>query len=285
MFCMLGENVYMCPPSTDYAPGQAASMGLHLDRYHFPHWQNTADLISPLQPNSTSPPNAKLRPRSREDFTPATSYYIGLESENTLLIKKQTDVIEEAQDTSVSSQTRKSQYEPLDLSVRPDSVPSLVQMPGVFINGLTSSMTRRQSFDGGAAFHCDLKTKDDTDHVAFTGHNGEAEESDTGKESENDDSAKWKKNNILEEVVKTGTGFQSAGEKPDPAGQWGRAITESAISSLESLTPGQAVSLQHQVGLLSFLRSQASVTPASATKTMMNGSDGSDAASGEHIRL
>ncbi|XP_054475506.1 zinc finger protein 536-like [Anoplopoma fimbria] len=78
-----GEKVYRCPLSSDYTAAQTASLGFHLDRYHFPHWQNSRDLSSPLQPTSSSSssspnPNPKLRPRSREDWSPA--HYLGLES-------------------------------------------------------------------------------------------------------------------------------------------------------------------------------------------------------------
>ncbi|XP_055011889.1 zinc finger protein 536-like [Boleophthalmus pectinirostris] len=230
-----GDKIYRRPPSSDFAPGHASSLGFQLDRYPFPTWQSTSDL-------STSP--SKLRPSSRDNFTPATSHFIGLDADSAPLMNKDPD-------SSVRSHVKKSQYEPLDLSVRPDS---LAQMHGFFTNGLASNMTRRlQTFD--AAFDCDLKTADVIDQA---GHNGEAEKS----ESENDDSAKWKKkNNFMEEVGS----FQGEKLEPVAGGQWGRGVTESPIASLESLNPGQALSLQHQVGLLSFLRSQASLTPASMT--------------------
>lgn len=243
-----GENVYRCPPSSNYSQVQGASMY----RYPFSPWQSTPD-----HPD-TSP--SKLRPKSRDDFSSATNHYFGLDSNNASLMKKS----EQDPEPSVPSHIRKSQYEPLDLSVRPDA---LVQMPGFLTNGLTSNMARRlQSFD--AAFHCDFKTADDTDHG---GNNGEAEKS----ENESDDSTKRKKNNFMEEGAESS--FQNASEKLEPAGQWGRAISESPISSLESLNPGQALSLQHQAGLLSFLRSQASLTPPS--KNMVNGVGAKDVAS------
>ncbi|KAK7891662.1 hypothetical protein WMY93_023625 [Mugilogobius chulae] len=226
-----GEKVYRHSSSADFVPGHSASMGFQLDRYPFSPWQSTPDL------SSTSP--SKLRPSSRDDFIPATSHYVGLESNKD-------------PDTPALPHTKKSQYEPLDLSVRPES---FAQMTGFFTNGLSSSMARRlQAFD----FESDLKS---TDAIDQAGHNGEEEKSET----ENDDSANWKKNNFMEEV----SSFQNASEKLEPAGQWGRAISESPIASLESLNPGQALSLQHQVGLLSFLRSQASLSPASAA--LVNG--------------
>ncbi|XP_074487864.1 uncharacterized protein LOC141765645 isoform X1 [Sebastes fasciatus] len=288
-----GEKVYRCPLSGDYAAAQTASLGFHLDRYHFPHWQNSRDLSSPLQPTSSSSsspnPNHKLRPRSREDWSPA--HYLGLEShgENALLINKQPDLTDKdaGADGSLSAQTRKSQYEPLDLSVRPESVMShsgmspavLVQMSGVFSNGLSSSIARRlQNYSNAAAelgvkpaYQCDLLvqgTKEEM-NAQNAGHDGEGEfeKSEQGWEDEN--AAKWKmlKNNILEpEELGQQADFQSPGEKKP--GPWGRAVAESPISSLENLTPGQADQLQHQGGLLSFLRSQGNLgsTPASAHK-------------------
>ncbi|XP_049929425.1 uncharacterized protein LOC126408098 [Epinephelus moara] len=295
-----GEKVYRCPLSSDYTAAQTASLGFHLDRYHFPHWQNSRDLSSPLQPtsSSSSSPNPKIRPRSREDWSPA--HYLGLEShsENALLINKQPDLTDKdaGVDGSISAQTRKSQYEPLDLSVRPESVMShsglspavLVQMSGVFSNGLSSSITRRlQSYSNAAAelgvkpaYQCDLlvqgtKEEMNAQNAGSTGHDGEGEfeKTEKGREDDNDDAAKWKmpKNNILEPEELGQADFQSPGEKSKP-GPWGRAVAESPISSLENLTPGQADQLQHQGGLLSFLRSQGNLsgTPASAHKASLS---------------
>ncbi|XP_063767800.1 zinc finger protein 536-like isoform X1 [Eleginops maclovinus] len=280
-----GENVYRCPVSSDYAAAQTASLSFHLDRYHFPHWQNSRDLSSPLQPTSNSSsssspnPNPKLRPRSREGWSPAQ--YLGLEnhSENALLINKQSDLADKdaGVDGSLSAQTRKSQYEPLDLSVRPESVMShsgmspaeLVQMAGIFSNGLSSSLARRlQSYSNAAAdlglkpaYQCDLLvqgTKGEMNalNAGSTGLNGEGEfeKSEQGRDDENDDAAKWKvlKNNILEPKEMGQADFQP--------GTWGRAVAESPISSLENLTPGQADQLQHQGSLLSFLRSQGNMS-------------------------
>ncbi|XP_018519310.1 uncharacterized protein LOC108875120 [Lates calcarifer] len=302
-----GEKVYRCPLSSDYTTAQTASLGFHLERYHFPHWQNSRDLSSPLQPtsSSSSSPNPKLRPRSREDWSPAAGHYLGLEnhSENPLLVNKQSDLTDKdaGVDGSLSAQTRKSQYEPLDLSVRPESVTShsaispaaLVQMSGVFSNGLSSSITRRlQSYSNAAAeldvkpaYQCDLLvqgTKEDMNAQkgGSARHDGEGEfeKSEQGMEDENDDAAKWQmvKNNVLEpeEPGQASADFQGVGEKKqDKLGQWGRAVAESPISSLENLTPGQADPLQHQGGLLSFLRSQGSLSsaPASAHKASLNG--------------
>ena len=314
LFSVLGEKVYRCPLSSDYTAAQTASLGFHLDRYHFPHWQSSRDLSSPLQPtssSSSSSPNSnpKLRPRSREDWSPA--HYLGLEShgENALLVNKQPELPDK--DAGVdTSQTRKSQYEPLDLSVRPESVmphsgmsPSvLVQMSGVFSNGLSSSITRRlQSFSNNAelgvkpAYQCDLlvqgtKEEMNVQNAGSTGHNGEGEfeKSEQGREDENDDAAKWKmlKNNILEpEEPRQADFLASPGEKKQELpGPWGRAVAESPISSLENLTPGQADQLQHQGGLLSFLRSQGnlSATPASAHKAGLNDGGSAEKDAGEH---
>ncbi|XP_072291546.1 zinc finger protein 536-like isoform X2 [Eucyclogobius newberryi] len=248
-----GESVYRHPSSADFVPGHAASLGFQLDQYPFSPWQSTPSL------SNTSP--SKPRPSSRDDYSPAMSHFIRLDSNNPPLMNKDPD-------SSALSHDKKSQYEPLDLSVRPDS---LAQMPGFLPDGLTSSLARRlQTFD--VAFDNDLKATDATDQA---GRDGEAEKS----ESENDDSAKWKQNNFMEEVGS----FQNASEKLEPVGQWGRAMGESPIVSLESLNPGQAFSLQHQVGLLSFLRSQASLTPVSTT--MANGGGAKDAASGQGFGL
>ncbi|XP_070687513.1 uncharacterized protein [Pempheris klunzingeri] len=118
-------------------------------------------------------------------------------------------------------------------------------------------------------------------NAGSTGHDGEGEyeKSEQGREDENDDAAKWKmlKNNVLkpEELgQQADADFQSPGEKrQDKPGPWGRAVAESPISSLENLTPGEPDQLQHQGGLLSFLRSQGSLsgTPASAHKASLNG--------------
>ncbi|XP_038562115.1 uncharacterized protein LOC119893831 [Micropterus salmoides] len=304
-----GEKVYRCTLSSDYTAAQTASLGFHLDLYHFPHWQNSRDLSSPLQPtsNSSSPnpnPNTKLRPRSREDWSPAAGHYLGLEShsENTLL-NKQSDLADKdaGVDGSLSAQNRKSQYEPLDLSLRPESIMShsaispavLVQMSGVLSNGLSSSITHRlQSYSNAAAelsvkpaYQCDLlvqgtKPELDTQNADFAGHNseGESERSEQGREDKNNKTAKWKmlKNNVLnpEELGQANADFQGPGEKKhDKPGSWARVVAESPISSLENLTPGQTDQLQHQGGLLSFLRSHGSMgsTTAGAHKASLNG--------------
>lgn len=319
---LLGEKVYRCPPSNDYTSAQTASLGFHLDQYHFTNWQNNGDLSSPLQPSSSSSsspnPSSKLRPRSREDWSPAAGPYLGLEShsENSLLINKQSDLADRdaGLDGSLSAQNRKSQYEPLDLSVRPDTVTShsavspavLVQMSSVFSNGLSSSITRqRQSYSNAPAelsvkptFQSDLlvhgaKEEMNAQNAGSTVHDGEGEfeKSDQGREDKNDNAAKWKilKNNVLEskDPGEASADFEGADEKKqDKLGQWVRAVAESPISSLESITPGQSDPLQHQGGLLSFLRSQGSLnsTPASAHKVGLNGGGNmeKDIASGEH---
>lgn len=304
---MLGEKVYRCPVSSDYTTAQTASLGFHLDRYHFPHWQNNRDLSSPLQPSSSSSssPNPKLRPRSREDWSPVAGQYLSLEnhSENTLPINKQSDLADKdaGVDSSLPGQTRKSQYEPLDLSVRPESVSShsamspavLVQMSGVFSNGLSSSVNRRlQSYSNAPAelgvkpaYQCDLlvqgtKEEMNTQNTSSTGHDGEGEfeKFEQAREDKNDNAAKWKllKNNILEskEPGHTSADVEGPGSEimQDKPGQWGRAVDGSPISPLESLTPGQADSLQHQGGLVSFLRTQGNLnTPASTPKNSLNG--------------
>ncbi|KAG7521669.1 zinc finger 536-like [Solea senegalensis] len=306
-----GEKVYRCPLSSDYTTAQTASLSFHLERYHFPHWQNSRDLSSPLQPSSSSSsnssssssssssPDAKLRPRSREEWSPAAGHYLGLEnhSDNPLLTNKQSNMTDkdEGVDASLSAQTRKSQYEPLDLSVRPESATShsamspaaVLQMSGIFSNGLSSSITRQlQSYSNAAAelsvtpaYQCDLLVQGPKEEGGSSCHNGEedSENSEQGREDENDDAAKWPmlKNNVLmpEELEHANTDFQGLGEKQEKPGQWSRGVAESPISSLESLTPAQADPLQYQGGLLSFLRSQGSLgsAPAGTHKTSLNG--------------
>lgn len=320
LLSVLGEKVYRCPLSSDYTTAQTASLSFHLDRYHFPHWQNSRDLASPLQPpssSSSSSPNPKLRPRSREGWNPAAGHYLGLEShtENTLLINKLSDLSDKDNDmdSCLSAPTRKSQYEPLDLSVRPESVMShsamspaaLVQMSAIFNNGLASSITRQlQSYSVAdelsvkPTYQCDLlvqgmKEEMNTQNVASVGQNGEAESEkpDQAREDENDVAAKWKmlKNNVLnpEELVQASADFQGPGEqKNNKPGPWGGAVAEPPITSLENLTPGQADLHQHQGGLLSFFRSQGNLsgTPASAHKASLDGEGGmeKDVLSGEH---
>uniref|UniRef100_A0AAQ4NNI1 C2H2-type domain-containing protein n=1 Tax=Gasterosteus aculeatus aculeatus TaxID=481459 RepID=A0AAQ4NNI1_GASAC len=123
------EKAYRCPLSGDYAAAQTASLAFHLDRYHFPQWQSSRGPSSPLQPTSSSSscsspkPNPRLRPRSREDWSPVR--YLGLEGRGENAGKRPDLADREAGgEGSLSAQTRKSQYEPLDLSVRPESVTS-----------------------------------------------------------------------------------------------------------------------------------------------------------------
>lgn len=313
-----GEKVYRCPLSGDYGGVQTASLGFHLDRYHFPHWQSSRDLASPLQPSSSSsssPNPGKLRPRSREDWSPAAGQYLGLDghAESAMLINKPADLAdkEACSDAAVSGPTRKSQYEPLDLSVRPDAVPAhaavspaaLVQMSGVFSNGLSSSITRRlQSYSNAAAelggkpaYQSDLlvqatKEEMNAQNAGATGHHGEGEfeKAEQEREEKIDNAAKWKmsKNNVLESQEPGQAGGDSddpAERKRDQPGPWGRGVAESPIASLEGLTPGQADPLQQQGGLLSFLRAQGGLngTPAGAHKASLNGGGGveKDAAS------
>ncbi|KAF7667400.1 hypothetical protein LDENG_00063440 [Lucifuga dentata] len=294
-----GEKVYRCPRSGDYTSAQTASFGFHLDRYHFPHWQNSRDLSSPLQPTSTSSSpnsNPKPRPRSREDWSPAAGHYLGLDShnENAVLVNKQSDLSEKDPSTEscLSGQSRKSQYEPLDLSVRPESGMSpavLVHMSNVFSNGLSANR-RLHSYSNAAT---ELKMKSTYEHgllvqgtkemnmqnVESTGQNSEDEfeklELNQGREDEN--AAKWKmlhdNDSESEEPGQVNADFQGPSEKRDKRGLWSRAMVESPISSLKDLTPGQANLLQHQGSLLSYLRSHGNLnnTPASTHKASLNG--------------
>ncbi|XP_007561396.2 zinc finger protein 536-like, partial [Poecilia formosa] len=301
-----GENVYRCPISSDYTSAQTASLSFHLDRYHFPHWQNSRDLSSPLQPSSSSSsssPNTKHGPRSREDWSPAAGQYLGLEchAEEAILATKQSNPNDKDVEASVSGKTRKSQYEPLDLSVRPESVPSqpalssaaLVQLSGLFSNGLSSTISRRlQSYPNAAAelsmkpaYQCDLLvqgTKEDmsSQSAGSIGHDVEVAFETFEREDKNEDSAKWKmlKNDAPEskELGQAAADFEGQGGKNQTKlGQWGRAVADTPISSFESLTPGRADSLLHQGALLSFLRSQGNLSspPVSAHKASVNGGE------------
>ncbi|XP_015226640.1 PREDICTED: zinc finger protein 536, partial [Cyprinodon variegatus] len=299
-----GENVYRCPISSEYTTAQTASFSFHLDRYHFPHWQNIPS--SPLKPSSSSSsssPNTKHRPRSREDWSPTAGQYLGLEShtEDVILANKQSSPDDKDLEAPVSDKTRKSQYEPLDLSVRPESVPSqpamssatLVQMPGLFSNGLSYTISRRlQSYPNAAAelsmkpaYQCDLlvqETKEDMNsHSASSiGHDVEVAFETFEREDKNEDSAKWKmlKNDAIEskELEQASVDFEGpGGNHQTKLGQWGRAGAQTSISSFESLTQGRADSLLHQGDLLSFFRSQGNLTspPVSAHKANVNGGE------------
>uniref|UniRef100_A0A3Q3H2Z5 Zinc finger protein 536-like n=2 Tax=Kryptolebias marmoratus TaxID=37003 RepID=A0A3Q3H2Z5_KRYMA len=295
-----GEKVYRCPLSSDFT---TASLSFHLDRYNFPHWQDNRDFSPPLQPSDSSSPKPKLRPRSREDWSPGAGQFVAPEShtEKVLLANKQADHTDDAGlDRSLSGPTRKSQYEPLDLSCRPDSVPShsatspaVLQMSGLFNNGLSSSITRRlQSYSNAPAelcekpaYQCDLlvqgtKEEMNLQNAGSIGHDEEREfeNSEQGREDKNDNADKWKmlKNDVLEskELGQSSADFEAPREKnQNKIGQWGRVVTEPPISSFDGLTPGPADPLMHQGALLSFLRSQGSLnsTSVSAQKASVNG--------------
>lgn len=310
---MPGEKVYRCPPSSDYT---AASLSFHLDRYNFPHWQDNRDLSPSLQPSDSSSPKPKLRPRSREDWSPAAGQFVASEShpEKVLVVNKQADHTDKdaGADSSLSAPCRKSQYEPLDLSCRPDSVPShsatspaVLQMSGLFNNGLSSSITRRlQSYSNAPAelcvkpaYPCDLlvqgtKEEMNSQNAGSAAQDDKREfEPEQGREDKSDNADKWKmlKNDVLEskEPGQASADFEAPRERnQSKMGQWGRAGTEASISSFEGLTPGPADPLMHQGALLSFLRSQGNPngTPVSAQKASVNGVGNmeKDAAAGEH---
>ncbi|XP_028304107.1 uncharacterized protein LOC114464256 [Gouania willdenowi] len=299
-----GETVYRCPLSSEYTAAQTASLGFHLDRYPFPHWQNNRERSSPLQPSSSSssPNPNKFRPRSREEWSPAVGQFLIQESngESSLLINKQFDLADKAGVLDTSSlpeqRTKKSQYEPLDLSIRPESVPShsLTQMSGVLTNGVSSSITRRlrrypkAELSVKPAYQCDLSMQEPIEDVnqlngGSIGYNSDGELFEkSGQDGDNnkDHAVRWKmlENDGLESQEETSGDFQDPSEKtPDRLGQWGRGVAE----SLENVTPGQEDSLQLQGNLLSFLKSQGNLgcTPAGASKTRLNGGEKEDIAS------
>lgn len=293
-----GEKAYRCPPSS---AAQRGSLGFFQDDFPFACWPPSGDLSSPLQPtNSSSSPKAKLAPASREGWSPAAGHFLGPEGPGARqpnLTDKGADV-----DGSLSSQTKKSQFEPLDLSIRPESVMSpaaLVQMAGIFSNGLSSSITQQLHSYFRAAGELGVKPTYQPDLSAqetgenkkgqhADGDNGVFEKSEQQPGDETDDTAKWKllRNDIEpEEVLQSGAEFQGPAEKNTQA-FWGGGVSESPISSLENLTPGQADQHRHHADLLSFLRSQGglSSTSANAHIAIMNGDGGmdKDVTSGEH---
>lgn len=297
-----GEKAYRCPPSS---AAHRASLGFYQDDFPFARWQSSRDLSSPPQPtNSSSSHKPKRGPAPREGWSPAAGHYPGRESlaESALLAPKQSSLKRTDADGSSSAQTRKSQFEPLDLSIRPESVMSpaaLVQMAGIFSNGLSSSITQQLHSYFKAAGELGLKPNYQPDLLAQeTRENKKMQHSDRGNgafeknerqlEDETEDAVKWKmlKKDIEPEEVGQSE-FQGPGEKNRQA-FWGGGVSQSPISSLENLTPGQADQhqQQHQAGLLSFLRSQESLssTSANAHITSMNGGGGmeKDVTSGEH---
>lgn len=176
---------------------------------------------------------------------------------------------------------------------------ALVQMAGIFSNGLSSSITQQLHSYFEAAGELGVKPTYQSDLLAqetrekkkaqhVDGGDGVFEKTEQQLEDENDDAAKWKmlKNDIEpEEVVQSGAEFQGPAEKNMQA-FWGKGVSDSSISSLENLTPGQVDQHQHQAGLLSLLRSQGSLSSTSANSHIasMNGGDGmeKDVTSGEH---
>lgn len=311
LFCVSGENVYRCPLATEYT---ATSLSFHLDRYNFPRWQDDRDLSPPLQPSDSSSSSPKPRPRtrSREDWNPAAAQFVASESrtEKGLLVSKQVDYADKhaGGDSSSSAPTRKSQYEPLDLSCRPDSVPShaatspaVLQMSGLFNNGLSSSITRRLRSCSNApaelgvkpSYHCDLlvqgtKGEMNSLNAGSVGHGDGSERSSNPLESDAPDKWKMLTNDVLEpkEVGPSGAELEAPREKNQSSTeQWGRAVAEPPIATFEGLTSGPAEPLVHQGALLSFLRSQGNLSSTSVGAQKANGGGNmeKDVASGEHV--
>ncbi|XP_011474823.2 zinc finger protein 536, partial [Oryzias latipes] len=286
-----GEKVFRGQVSGDYAAASAArsaSLGFRHDRFQVPHWQNSRDLSSPLQPSSSSRSSSpKARPRSREDWSPATAQYVNPES---LLASRKSEASD--QDAGGDgAQARKSQYEPLDLSVRPDSHSAvspavLLQMSGLFHNGLSSSVSRGLQGSSQApaelgerpAYQRDLLVQGtneemNSQNAAPIGQDCEGDFQEDKSDEEDDNATKWKtlKQDLLE--LKE-SGQASADLEADRKLKRGRAA-----SSLESLT--HVDPLQHQGVLLSFLRSQGSLSgaPTSAHQAGLNGNTEKDVAS------
>ncbi|XP_077372766.1 zinc finger protein 536-like isoform X2 [Festucalex cinctus] len=257
----IGDNVYKCPPSCDYP-----AIGFQLDRYHFPSWQNSGDLSSPLQATSSrsSSPNPKPRPRSREDGSPVSAHFLSPDRENAMLVPDTNP----ASDSPSSVHTNKSQYEPLDLSVSSHSTVSpalLVQMSGVFSNGLNPLHKYATELDAKPAYRCDLlgiKESVDKPNTGSTGLSVEGEVEKASVEEEdgaNEDTIEWKK-------LKDASQADVLGKKRDEMGPW--AAAESSMTSPENLPPEQ-INPYQQAGLLSLLRAQKN--PSGSQRTTLNG--------------
>uniref|UniRef100_A0A3P9KKE9 C2H2-type domain-containing protein n=1 Tax=Oryzias latipes TaxID=8090 RepID=A0A3P9KKE9_ORYLA len=294
-FSVLGEKVFRGQVSGDYAAAasaasaaRSASLGFRHDRFQVPHWQNSRDLSSPLQPSSSSRSSSpKARPRSREDRSPAAAQYVNPES----LLGNNKSEASDQDAGGDGAQARKSQYEPLDLSVRPDSHSAvspavLLQMSGLFHNGLSSSVSRGLQGSSHApaepgerpAYQRDLLVQGTNEEMnlqnaASIGQDCEGDFQEDKSDEEEDNVAKWKtlKQDLLE--LKE-SGQASADFEADRKLKRGRAV-----SSLESLTPVDP--LQHQGVLLSFLRSQGSLSgaPTSTHQAGLNGNTEKDVAS------
>lgn len=178
---------------------------------------------------------------------------------------------------------------------------ALVQMAGIFSNGLSSSISQQLHSYFKAAGDLGVKPTYPSDLLAperrenknmqhTDGGDDVFEKTEQQLEEEKEDAGKWKmlKNDVEpEEVGQSGVEFQGPSEKNRQA-FWGGGVSESPISSLENLTPGQADQHQHQhqAGPMSFLRSQESLssTSANAHIASMNGGGGveKDVPSGEH---
>ncbi|XP_037109270.1 zinc finger protein 536-like, partial [Syngnathus acus] len=234
----LGDNVYKCLPSSDYP-----TIGFQLDRYHFPSWQSSRDLSSPLQATSSrsSSPNPKPRPRSREDGSPVSAHFLSPDRENALLVPDKNPV----SDSPASVRTIKSQYEPLDLSVSSHSTvsPALpVQMSGVLSNGLNPLCNYPTEPDVKPVYRCDhlgIKQGVEKQNIGSTGEVGK-----TGLEEEPD--KEWK-------MLKDEGQADIPGRKRDEMGSWTAA--EVSMSSPEKLAR-DLINPYQQAGLLSLLRAQ-----------------------------
>ncbi|XP_077425704.1 zinc finger protein 536-like isoform X2 [Vanacampus margaritifer] len=254
----IGDNVYKCPSSCDYP-----AIGFQLDRYHFPSWQNSGELSSPMQATNSrsSSPNPKPRPRSREERSPVSAHFLSPDRENTLLVPDKNPT----SDSPSSVHTNKSQYEPLDLSVSSHSTVSpalLVQMSGVFSNGLNPLHKYATELDVKPAYRCDLLGEDKLNPGSTgLGVEGEVEKASLEEEQDraNDDAIEWKK-------LKDASQADVLGKTRDEMGPW--AAAESSMSSPENLAPEQINSYQ-QASLLSLLRAQKNAS--GSQRTTLNG--------------
>ncbi|XP_021430094.2 zinc finger protein 536 [Oncorhynchus mykiss] len=166
--------------------------------------------------------------------------------------------------SAVTPRTRKSQYEPLDLSLRPDwvlsSQPGSGGLTGLFqqhsslssnSNGLQAGQHTARS-DTGSDLELPID-QEDAHTYDSSAHNGECtlERPVFNKEEEEEDLNKWRmmksssnEAGLSEEMTEMMVGVpQGPSEAPQctqgKQGQWGRSVIQPLLSPLELLKPGK----------------------------------------------
>lgn len=166
--------------------------------------------------------------------------------------------------SAVTPRTRKSQYEPLDLSLRPDwvlsSQPGSGGLTGLFqqhsslssnSNGLQAGQHTARS-DTGSDLEMPIEQEDAHTNDS-SAHNGECtlERPVFNKEEEEEDLNKWRmmkssssEAGLSEEMTEMMVGVpQGPSDAPqctqEKQGQWGRSVIQPLLSPLELLKPGQ----------------------------------------------